>query len=637
MGEGQPSKVFISYSWDDDSHKQWVYDFALRLRRAGLQVILDQWDLDVGDQLQYFMEWAVSESDFVVCVCTPKYKQKSDTRTGGVGFEGYIMTTEFFRNPHQRKFIPILRTGTWEQSAPVWLSGVVYDDFRGNPCPDRKYKVLSAKFKNDRISMPLEEPLVENIQREDFDFVNRKIELAALDVEKLENAYSQCVLIGAPAGYGKSRLLNRLLETMQRKSNGFANWNWRYIDMSKCGASKSAIGYFWEQVCQRPLTSEYDTERAKEAICHHILENLSVSPEDGSFCGVLLLIDAVDNLPPEDEKWLFAVFNETVTGSYMSYERGEVSFPVRLILAGRKVEAFWRRYQSWEAAAGCIYHLRSANFLSLSPFVQVHVEELVERKVHKKQRDFRIAESQIAHIAEKLLYFSGGHPGVINGILDELIGRKFRQVDDYLDSNIERVINLHIHGVVKQIFEKYDSSQEQDVKTVLVFRMVTLDILEALRSCKLIAWNEDNAHLLGFLRDNQFLHFDDKVSFYHDDILRRIIYLDFAFGGNERRAHVQAIHHCAVEYYEMLIGQASQQKSLYFSEWLFHALQLTDWSPKEVLSKWKNLLSKIHPAPILPEDMKKAIADGLQNDAEIRHVYRKFFKKEDYSMLFEEV
>ncbi len=632
-GQPKPITVFISYSWDDENHKQWVHDFALRLRRGGLQVILDQWNLQPGDQLPLFMEWAVRESDFVLCVCSPPYKQKSDSRSGGVGAEGYIMTAEFFRNPSQGKFIPILRAGNWEQSAPTWLSGLVYVDFRGISS-ETKYKDLLAMLKSRNEPTPLAgQTRAEFTQREDSDFVNRKIELAALNSEKLETAYSQCVLISAPAGYGKSRLLTRLLETMQK--NEFASWNWRYVDMSRRDGSKNAIAYFWEQVCQQPFASEYDEKKAEETVCNYVLEKLSVSPEDESSCGVLLLIDAVDTLPAEDEKWLFGVFNEIVTGSYINYEKGIPSFPVRLILAGRKVEVFWRRYQDWEKTAGCKYHLRSANCLPLSPFAQAHVEELIKRKLHKKQKDAQIDQTQLAEIAEKLLYFSGGHPGVINGILDELIRRKFRQLDDYLEKHFEQLINLHIHEVVEQIFEKYDSSRKKDIKTVLVFRMVSLDILEALRARGLIAWQEDNAHLLGFLRDNQFLHFDNKLSFYHDDILRRIIYLDFAFGSKpSQQAHVQAAHTCAVAYYETFIGEAGPQNSHCFIEWLFHTLQLSNWSPKDILTKWKMLLSKIHPAPILPEDMKKAILDGLQKDAEITHIYSQRFHTTDFSLLF---
>ncbi|HEY5731981.1 MAG TPA: toll/interleukin-1 receptor domain-containing protein, partial [Anaerolineales bacterium] len=73
MGEqyvaGQSVKVFISYSWDDDMHREWVREFATRLRSDGIDVTLDRWHAVPGDQLSQFMENAVRDSDFVLCVC----------------------------------------------------------------------------------------------------------------------------------------------------------------------------------------------------------------------------------------------------------------------------------------------------------------------------------------------------------------------------------------------------------------------------------------------------------------------------------------------------------------------------------------------------------------------------------------
>jgi hypothetical protein len=629
-------KVFISYSWDGEAHKQWVHEFATRLHRNGIDVILDQWKVRPGDSLTEFMEWAVRESDFVLCICTPRYKEKSDSRNGGAGYEGYIMTAEFFQNLHAGKFIPVLRAGEWTEAAPSWLLGLAYVDFRGNPYLESNWEELLYKLKNnqqDVLSVTQDHPQIVDIRGGKFEFVNREIELATLDPIKLQNSYWQCALISAPAGYGKSRLLTRLMEKIQEDSEAFAKWNWRYIDMSQCGTPNKAIGYFWEQICQRPFVSNYDENTARREACNHILENLSIHPENGSLCGVLLLIDSVDDLTPSSEQWLFSVFNGAITGSYIDYDKGRSSFPVRLILAGRKVEAFWRRYKEWETSSLCKYHLRSENLLSLSPFKQMHVEDLIDRKA--RNRGIPTDQLEISDIAERLLYLSGGHPAVINGILDELIGRRFRQLDDYLGENVEGLINNHITGVVLEVFKKYAQPVQRDIKTILIFRIVTLDILERLRVGNLIFWKEDNARLLGFLRDNQFLHFDDKVLCYHDDILRRIVYLDFAFGCKEQASHIQSTHKCAVEYYEQLIDQTSEQKSLYFIEWLFHALQINDSSKDEIILKWKSLLAKIRPVPVLPEDLKKAIWDGLQKDSEIKYIFRGRFNAEDFLPLFE--
>jgi len=121
---------FISYSWEDDEHKKWVKDLASRLRQDGVDVRLDQWEVIPGDQLPSFMEKSIREIDYVLIICTPKYKRKSDNREGGVGYEGDIITGEVFQKQNHRKFIPILRKGVWNESAPSWISGKYYVDLR---------------------------------------------------------------------------------------------------------------------------------------------------------------------------------------------------------------------------------------------------------------------------------------------------------------------------------------------------------------------------------------------------------------------------------------------------------------------------------------------------------------------------
>jgi TIR domain/NACHT domain len=147
-------KAFISYSWDSAVHRIWVRDFATRLRGNGVDVTLDQWHAVPGDQLSDFMERAVRESDFVLIVCTPRYKEKSDNRQGGVGFEENIMTGEVLINQNHRKFIPILREGEWRDAAPSWLQNKFYVDLRGIEYSNENYKELLLTLLNERPQAP---------------------------------------------------------------------------------------------------------------------------------------------------------------------------------------------------------------------------------------------------------------------------------------------------------------------------------------------------------------------------------------------------------------------------------------------------------------------------------------------------
>jgi len=132
----------ISYSWDSEAHKNWVAALGSRLRSDGIDLTLDEWHLKPGDQLPHYMERAIRESDFVLIVCTPRYKEKSDARKGGVGFEGNIIGGEVLSGTSDRKFIPVLREGEWRNAAPSWLLGKLYIDLRGDRYSEANYEQL---------------------------------------------------------------------------------------------------------------------------------------------------------------------------------------------------------------------------------------------------------------------------------------------------------------------------------------------------------------------------------------------------------------------------------------------------------------------------------------------------------------
>ena len=111
---------------------------ACRRRRSNL----DQWAAVPGDQLPEFMERAIADNSFVLIMCTPRYKTKSEAREGGVGYEGDIITGELLKSRNHRKFIPVLRSGVWSASAPSWLAGKYYIDLREGERYEAQYEDL---------------------------------------------------------------------------------------------------------------------------------------------------------------------------------------------------------------------------------------------------------------------------------------------------------------------------------------------------------------------------------------------------------------------------------------------------------------------------------------------------------------
>ena len=153
--EGTPPTAFISYSWDEESHMSWVKELATRLRKDGIETRLDQWYVFPGDSITEFIETGIRESDFVVIICTPRYKERSDNRMGGVGYEESVITGEVFVNQSNRKkSIPVLRIGAWADAAPSRLTGVDYVNLSGPAYSEREYARLRDVLLGQRETAP---------------------------------------------------------------------------------------------------------------------------------------------------------------------------------------------------------------------------------------------------------------------------------------------------------------------------------------------------------------------------------------------------------------------------------------------------------------------------------------------------
>jgi hypothetical protein len=132
-------KVFISYSWDSPEHFDWVRRFATFLRKKGIESILDQWDLVPGSQLPFFMKKGICENEFVLIICTEKYKERADQRKGGVWAEVEMMMAELQNPANAGRFIPILRQGEVNSAVPSPFGDLIYLDFRDSVTDTQNY------------------------------------------------------------------------------------------------------------------------------------------------------------------------------------------------------------------------------------------------------------------------------------------------------------------------------------------------------------------------------------------------------------------------------------------------------------------------------------------------------------------
>lgn len=142
--------VFISYSWDSDEHRQWVRKLAENLIANGIRVVYDQ-NTHYGTPLPYFMNKGIREADRVLIVGTPNYLRRSEKEGAGCQFEDYIVTEEIFKNIDTKKFIPLLRSGNYNESFPSLIANRKGLDFSDDTKFGERLDELIRELRNNNL------------------------------------------------------------------------------------------------------------------------------------------------------------------------------------------------------------------------------------------------------------------------------------------------------------------------------------------------------------------------------------------------------------------------------------------------------------------------------------------------------
>ena len=149
MVENVIPKVFISYSW---TKSDLVLQVANRLMSHGIEVVLDKWDLKEGQDKYVFMEQCVNNSDItkVLIFCDKTYTEKANNRTGGVGDETVIISSEVYGKVTQEKFIPIIteRDEEGKEYVPAYIKARIYIDFSNSDIFEEEYEKLVRNIYN---------------------------------------------------------------------------------------------------------------------------------------------------------------------------------------------------------------------------------------------------------------------------------------------------------------------------------------------------------------------------------------------------------------------------------------------------------------------------------------------------------
>lgn len=131
-------KCFISYTWGNLEQELWVErNLAMDLQKAGINVILDQWENSrVGASVPRFVE-RIEKADRVIVVGTPLYRKKFDNskpmRSFVIAAEGDLIGKRMIGTEAEKESVfPVLLEGTADSSFPLLLQNRVYADFRNS-------------------------------------------------------------------------------------------------------------------------------------------------------------------------------------------------------------------------------------------------------------------------------------------------------------------------------------------------------------------------------------------------------------------------------------------------------------------------------------------------------------------------
>lgn len=134
-------EVFLSYRHESDEHRQWVKNLAQDLRHNGVNALLDEWEINLGDSIADFAASAIFRVQamlFLITETSVAAVESDEASRSVVKFEFQIANARRYKDGNFR-IIGILRSG---ERPPNHLADSLYLDFRHDQDYDRQLNRL---------------------------------------------------------------------------------------------------------------------------------------------------------------------------------------------------------------------------------------------------------------------------------------------------------------------------------------------------------------------------------------------------------------------------------------------------------------------------------------------------------------
>lgn len=372
----------------------------------------------------------------------------------------------------------------------------------------------------------------------DLEFANRVEELRWL--AKVEDN-PDLKVIDAPAGYGKTRLIEQLAERRRNEQ-----WLPAIVDLAACKASIDVMARIHEAIIGKPLA----TGKVREAETE-LLATLALQSK---------LLICFDNAEKNRQltQWIYEVLIPKLKGSLKN------NVELQIVIAGRgmsRLEMKWSGYQ----------------VRGLSQFEWSDVRDMLVKSgktapvpSHWKENDYR----ELALATTRL---SGGHPGMITYLINEIIDSKWtlsfqdRAAQDHVGQ---------IESTLKEMLDDYDLTNEQieTLSALSIFRGVSADTLRGLMDWKIIK-STDAVRALGQFTSVGILRTPQQSLFACDAIIRGLLLSQMQARDNGKFIYLnQVARELYHKWLQITLGPNVLNREaltrIYLIESVYHALQL---------------------------------------------------------------
>ncbi|MBN1876740.1 MAG: NACHT domain-containing protein [Anaerolineae bacterium] len=508
------------------------------------------------------------------------------------------------------------------ENALVLLLHVLRDQMEPEDARYRTLATLADELERDlsqptRMTSPLDRavgpypPPVDEVKHE---FVNRKRELELLSAQNLKTS-APFLLLSAPAGYGKTHLLQHLVYLITGEEAAYAQWDCGYVDCAGCKEG-SPIVYITQM-----LTGMVDVgppETCTSLITDYVDELLDEERE------VLLILDGLDALPDTVQRWLGTVLDELY---YRTRYGHQVLAVIRIILAGHNVEPFWMTLQQTYT------RLPAPQRITLAPFDEATVKDLVRQQVQMLNSPIAQEEELITEIASELHYVTGGHPRVICALLMELTGQEFRvgRVQRYLTRHRSEIVAQHFIPAAEGFLYEVAPELRGAIQVLSVFRRVNANTVQILVGSGVLPAATHEIELLGRMQATRLLEGPSiREPFYRNPFMRKVLVMAMAGRSAEAEAEFARLNRMSQDVYAGWVRNLGQGSSGYFKElqrvlsvveWLFHALLDTELADAALRAQFRDFLELLTVPGQLPT-VTDLILEEIRKDPEILYLLR---------------